>query len=38
LIRSFEGEADGIDTDAVVDALLLGVSPRPERVDAEGRA
>jgi MoxR-like ATPase len=38
LIRSFEGEADGIEADAIVDALLLAVSARPERVDAEGRA
>jgi MoxR-like ATPase len=38
LIRSFEGEADGVETDAVVDTLLAGVSPRPERVAAEGSA
>jgi MoxR-like ATPase len=35
LIRSFEGEADGTSTDAVVDALLGSVSTRPVRVDAE---
>jgi MoxR-like ATPase len=35
LIRSFEGEADETSTDAVVDALLGGVSTRPVSVDAE---
>jgi MoxR-like ATPase len=35
LIRSFEGEADGVTTDAVVDALLAAVATRPARVDAE---
>lgn len=34
-IRSFEGEADGITTDAVIDALLAAVPSRPENVDAE---
>ena len=32
LIRSFEGEADGITTDQVVDALLAAVATRPEAV------
>jgi MoxR-like ATPase len=35
LIRSFEGEADGVTTDAVVDALLEGVPTRPASVEAE---
>ncbi|MFO0679823.1 MAG: AAA family ATPase [Polyangiaceae bacterium] len=35
LIRSFEGEADGITTDAVVDALLGSVPTRPQNVEAE---
>jgi MoxR-like ATPase len=34
LIRSFEGEADGVTTDAVVDALLEAVPPRPDQVEA----
>ena len=34
IIRSFEGEADGITTDAVVDALLAAVPTRPANVDA----
>jgi MoxR-like ATPase len=34
LIRSFEGEADGVSTDAVVDALLAAVPPRPASVEA----
>ncbi len=41
LIRSFEGEADGITTDAVVDALLEALPPRPVHVEqalAEARA
>jgi MoxR-like ATPase len=38
LIRSFEGEADGISTDSVVDALLATVPARPERVEAERKA
>ncbi len=38
LIRSFEGEADGVTTDAVVDALLTAVPTRPANVDAERRA
>jgi MoxR-like ATPase len=37
MIRSFEGEADGIATDAVVDALLASVPTRPANVEAEGR-
>jgi MoxR-like ATPase len=35
MIRSFEGEADGVTTDAVVDALLAAVPTRPANVDAE---
>ena len=35
IIRSFEGEADGITADAVVDSLLAAVSTRPDDVDAE---
>ena len=38
LIRSFEGEADGVSTDAVVDALLASVTARPDRVEAERKA
>jgi MoxR-like ATPase len=38
LIRSFEGEADGISTDAVVEAILAGTPQRPERVEAETKA
>ena len=38
LIRSFEGEADGIEPDAVIDALLASVSARPDKIDAEERA
>jgi MoxR-like ATPase len=38
LIRSFEGEADGISTDAVVDAILAGTPQRPDRVEAETKA
>jgi MoxR-like ATPase len=30
ILRSFEGEADGISTDALVDALLAAVPARPE--------
>ena len=37
MIRSFEGEADGITTDAIVDALLAAVPTRPQAVDAERR-
>jgi MoxR-like ATPase len=37
LIRSFEGEADGVTTDAVIDALLAAVPTRPANVDAERR-
>jgi MoxR-like ATPase len=33
LIRSFEGEADGITTDQVVEALVSSVSTRPENVE-----
>ncbi len=32
LIRSFEGEADGITTDQVVAALIAAVPARPEAV------
>ncbi|CAN5599223.1 MoxR family ATPase [soil metagenome] len=35
IIRSFEGEADGITTDAIVDALLAGVPTRPSTVEGE---
>jgi MoxR-like ATPase len=35
MIRSFEGEADGIATDAVIDALLATVPTRPASVAAE---
>jgi MoxR-like ATPase len=35
LIRSFDGEAEGITTDAVVDALLAAVPTRPAAVEAE---
>jgi len=35
LIRSFEGEAEGTSTDAVVDALLASVPARPAAVEAE---
>ena len=35
IIRSFEGEADGVTTDAIVDALLAAVPTRPAAVDAE---
>ncbi|MGD0523684.1 MAG: AAA family ATPase [Polyangiaceae bacterium] len=35
LIRSFEGEAEGTTTDAVVDALLASVGTRPASVEAE---
>ncbi len=35
LIRSFEGEADGITTDHVVDALLAAVPARPAAVEHE---
>ena len=37
LIRSFEGEADGISTDAVIDALLEAVPTRSAIVEAEAR-
>jgi MoxR-like ATPase len=33
LIRSFEGEADGIGVDSVVEALLAAVPARPDRVE-----
>ena len=33
LIRSFEGEADGITTDQVIDELVKTVSTRPENVE-----
>ena len=35
LLRSFEGEAEGVRTDAVVEALLAAVPRRPARVEAE---
>ncbi len=35
MIRSFEGEADGVTTDAVIEALLSHVPTRPTHVDAE---
>jgi MoxR-like ATPase len=35
LIRSFEGEAEGTTTDAVVDALLGSIGTRPASVEAE---
>ena len=35
IIRSFEGEADGVSTDTVIDALLASVPTRPPNVDAE---
>jgi MoxR-like ATPase len=38
IIRSFEGEADGITTDAIVDALLAAVPTRPDQVRAEQKA
>ena len=38
IIRSFEGEADGITTDAVIDALLTAVPTRPPQVAAEQKA
>jgi len=38
IIRSFEGEADGITTDAVIDALLAAVPTRPAQVTAEQKA
>ena len=33
LIRSFEGEADGVTTDRVTEALLLAVPTLPEKVE-----
>ncbi|MEB2313563.1 MAG: AAA family ATPase [Sorangiineae bacterium] len=38
LIRSFEGEADGVTTDQVIEALLAAVPTRPEPVEAALRA
>ena len=35
MIRSFEGEADGVTTDAVVDAVLSTVGSRPAEVNRE---
>jgi MoxR-like ATPase len=35
LIRSFDGEAEGISTDVVVDALLGAVAAHPSNVEAE---
>jgi MoxR-like ATPase len=36
MIRSFEGEADGVTTDAAIDALLASVPTRPANVEREG--
>ncbi len=36
IIRSFEGEADGVTTDATIDALLAAVPTRPANVEREG--
>jgi MoxR-like ATPase len=36
MIRSFEGEADGVTTDVIVDALLAAVPIRPANVEREG--
>ena len=36
MIRSFEGEADGVTTDATIDALLATVPTRPASVEREG--
>jgi MoxR-like ATPase len=33
LIRSFEGEADGITTDQVIDELVKTVATRPDNVE-----
>ena len=38
IIRSFEGEADGVSTDAIVDALLAAIPIRPAQVTAEQKA
>jgi MoxR-like ATPase len=35
MIRSFEGEADGVSTDTVTEALLASVPTRPPNVEAE---
>jgi len=35
IIRSFEGEADGVSPDSVIDALLAAIPTRPANVDAE---
>jgi MoxR-like ATPase len=37
IIRSFEGEADGITTDQIVRALVEAVPPRPEAVERAAR-
>jgi MoxR-like ATPase len=37
LIRSFEGEADGVSTDAIVRAIVESVPQRPEAVEAAVR-
>jgi len=37
LIRSFEGEADGVSTDAVTEALVAAVPARPEDVERAGK-
>jgi MoxR-like ATPase len=33
LIRSFEGEADGVSADRVIEALVAAVPTRPEAVE-----
>jgi MoxR-like ATPase len=38
IIRSFEGEADGVTTDAIVEALLAAIPMRPPQVSAEQKA
>jgi MoxR-like ATPase len=35
MIRSFEGEADGVTTDAVVDAVLAAIPARPAEISRE---
>jgi MoxR-like ATPase len=35
LIRSFEGEADGVTTDAIVDGVLAAIPTRPAEVARE---
>src|SRR5205823_12586485 len=38
MIRSFEGEADGVTTDAVVDSVLSTIASRPADVSREVQA